>query len=175
VGPTVLPAGGGGAEPHGAHRGTPVRSRGVVVTVSTVVEEPRPVVWGELEKIEDHVEWMLDATAITFVGDRRRGLGTTFECATRVGPIRLTDVMEITGWEPGSRMSVRHSGLIGGSGDFTLSDGPGAATTITWQERLRFPWWMGATMGAVVARPVLAALWRGNLDRLRRRIETTPT
>ncbi len=29
-------------------------SRGVEVTVSTVVEEPRPVVWGELEKIEDH-------------------------------------------------------------------------------------------------------------------------
>ena len=52
-------------------------------------------------------------------------------------------------------MSVRHSGLIGGSGDFTLSDGPGAATTITWRERLRFPWWMGATMlgGAFPATP----------------------
>jgi hypothetical protein len=145
--------------------------RTVEVTVSTVVDEPRPAVWAELERIEDHIEWMLDATAIRFVGDRRRGLGTTFECDTRVGPIRLTDVMEITGWEPGSRMSVTHRGLIGGSGDFTLSDGPGPATTITWVERLRFPWWLGATAGALVARPILAALWRGNLGRLRTRVE----
>jgi hypothetical protein len=148
-----------------------VTAVGAVVTVSTVVEESRRAVWAELESIEDHVEWMLDATAIRFVGDRRRGLGTTFECDTRVGPIFLTDVMEVTAWEPGSRMSVTHRGMIGGSGDLTLSDGPGPATTITWEEWLRFPWWMGATLGAWVARPVLAALWRGNLDRLRRRIE----
>ena len=148
--------------------------RTVEITVSTVVDEPRPVVWAELERIEDHVEWMLDATAIRFVGDRRRGLGTTFECDTAAGPIHLTDVMEITGWEPRSRISVTHRGLVGGSGDFTLSDGPEpATTTITWEERLRFPWWLGATMGAVVARPVLAALWRGNLRRLRTRIEAS--
>ena len=148
--------------------------RTVEITVSTVVDEPRSAVWAELERIEDHIEWMLDATAIRFVGDRRRGLGTTFECDTRVGPIRLTDVMEITGWVPRSRMSVTHRGVVGGTGDFVLSDGPQpATTTITWKERLEFPWWLGATIGASLARPVLAALWRGNLRRLRARIVAT--
>jgi hypothetical protein len=143
---------------------------GVNVVVSIAVDVPRQAVWAELEKIEDHTEWMRDATAIRFTGDRRRGVGTTFECDTRVGPIRLTDVMEITDWEQGSKMTVTHRGLIAGSGCFSLDDGPGAATTIRWEEQLRFPWWLGWTIGAWIARPVLTALWRGNLRRLRARI-----
>ena len=141
------------------------------VTVSIAVGVARPAVWAELERIEDHAEWMRDATAIRFVGDLRRGVGTIFECDTRVGPVRLTDVMEITDWEPGRRIGVAHRGLVAGAGDFYLLDGPGTATTIIWEERLRFPWWLGGTIGSWVARPVLAALWRGNLRRLRARVE----
>jgi hypothetical protein len=128
-------------------------------------------VWDELERIEDHVTWMRDATAIRFVGDRRRGVGTTFECDTRMGPIRLTDVMEVTGWEPGSSMSVAHRGLVGGTGRFSLDDDATSSTRVRWDERLRFPWWLGGTIGALAARPLLAGLWRGNLRRLRARIE----
>lgn len=143
------------------------------MVVSIAVGVPRLALWAELERIEDHVEWMRDATAIRFVGGQRRGVGTTFECDTRVGPIRLTDVMEITDWEPGSRMAVTHRGIVAGSGHFSLEEGPGTATTIRWEERLRFPWWLGQTIGAWVARPVLAALWRGNLRRLRIRAEAS--
>ena len=140
------------------------------MSVSIIIDAPRLAVWADLERIEDHVQWMRDATAIRFVGDRRRGVRTMFECDTKVGPIRLTDIMEITDWEPGSRMAVAHRGLVAGSGSFHLDDGPGSATTIRWEERLRFPWWLGGTIGAWVAGPVLAELWRGNLDRLRTRI-----
>jgi hypothetical protein len=149
----------------------PVTRRAVVVSVSIVLDMPRTTIWAELERIEGHVEWMRDATAIRFVGDLRRGVGTIFECDTRVGPIRLTDVMEITDWEPGSKIAVTHRGLVTGSGAFSLEDGPGAATTVRWEERLRLPWWLGGTIGGSVARPVLAALWRGNLRRLGTRVE----
>ncbi|HUY23362.1 MAG TPA: SRPBCC family protein [Acidimicrobiales bacterium] len=143
----------------------------VAVTVSIEVDAPRPAVWAELERLEDHVAWMRDATAIRFVGDRRRGVGTTFECDTAVGPIRLTDVMEVTSWETGSTMAVVHRGIVTGSGRFTLEDGPGTATTLRWSEQLHFPWWLGGPIGARVAKPVLGALWRGNLRRLRARID----
>jgi hypothetical protein len=43
----------------------------------------------------------------------------------------------------------------------------------TWSETLQFPWWMGGAAGARVARPVLAAVWRRNLRRLRTRVEET--
>jgi hypothetical protein len=146
-------------------------SSAVVVAVSIVIDGSRPAVWAELERIEDHVEWMGDAVAIRFLGSLRRGVGTAFECDTKVGPIRLVDVMEITTWEPGSRIGVTHRGLVSGSGCFSLEDGPGMATTVRWDERLRFPWWLGRTIGARLARPVLARLWRSNLRRLRIRVE----
>ncbi len=139
--------------------------------VATVIAASRPAVWAELERIEDHVRWMADATAIRFTGPRRRGEGTTFECDTKVGPVRMTDRMEITGWDPGSSMEVVHRGIVTGRGRFTLEDAPGRATTIRWQEELRFPPWWGGRLGALMARPVLAAVWRGNLRRLRTRIE----
>jgi hypothetical protein len=142
-----------------------------MVEVAIVVSRPRSAVWNQLARIDDHVEWMRDATALRFVGDRRRGMGTTFECDTKVGPIRLTDIMEITEWEEGAAMAVEHRGLVTGSGRFTLEDGPGVATTVRWREWLRFPWWLGGTIGAWVASPVLARLWRGNLRRLRARVE----
>jgi hypothetical protein len=151
-----------------------MRSRaetGVAIAVSVVIDAPPAAAWAELARIEDHVIWMRDATAIRFQGDQRRGVGTTFECETRVGPFRLTDVMEVTGWRPPTAMAVRHRGAVEGSGRFVLSSGPRATTTtLTWDERLRFPWWLGGAVGGWLARPVLSGVWRANLRRLRDRI-----
>jgi hypothetical protein len=39
-------------------------------------------------------------------------------------------------------------------------------TRVTWDERLRFPWWLGGPVAGLVAAPVLRRVWRGNLRRL---------
>jgi hypothetical protein len=140
----------------------------VTVRVSTQVRVPRDRVWAVLERLEDHVEWMQDATAIRFRSAQRRGIGTTFECDTKVGPIRLTDTMEVTEWEEGVRIGVHHRGAVSGSGRFVLTDAPRSSTVVEWEEQLFFPWWLGASMGAQVAKPLFGALWRGNLRRLAR-------
>src|SRR3546814_19741659 len=84
---------------------------------------PPDAVWRDLEDLATHSEWMADAVAIRFLTDQRSGVGTTFECDTKVGPIRLTDVMEITEWRPGKAMGVRHTGIVPGTGRFTLKNG----------------------------------------------------
>jgi hypothetical protein len=43
-------------------------------------------------------------------------------------------------------------------------------TRVTWDERLRFPWWLGGPAGSLVASPLLRAVWRGNLRRLAARV-----
>jgi hypothetical protein len=142
----------------------------VSVRVSITVPAERGLVWAELERIEDHVEWMLDATAIRFPGDGRAGVGTTFECDTKFGPLRLTDIMEITEWEPHVAMGVHHRGAVNGVGRFSLTDAPGSATVIDWQEELSFPWWLGAALGGLLAKPLFTAVWKGNLRRLSHRV-----
>ena len=120
--------------------------------------------------ISSHVDWMLDAAEIRFVTERRRGIGTTFECDTVVGPLKLTDVMEVTEWQHASRMGVTHKGIVGGTGVFHLN-ARGSATVFSWVEKLEFPWYFAGPLGAWVARPVLRRIWRGNLHRLKSRIE----
>lgn len=110
-------------------------------------------VWEDVRHIERHVEWMADAVAIRFTSP------TTFECDTKIGPFRTTDVMEITEWDEGRAIGVRHVGLVTGEGRFTLAP-VGTGTRFTWDEELRLPG---------VAAPVLRWVWRRNLRRLRAR------
>jgi hypothetical protein len=143
----------------------------VGVRISMEMPFERELVWNELAALEDHVEWMLDAVAIRVTSEQRRGLGTRFDCDTKFGPLRLTDMMEVTEWEHGERIGVRHSGAVNGTGCFTLRDVPGPATVVEWQESLVFPWWLGARLGAQLAKPLFATVWRGNLGRLRDRVD----
>ncbi len=141
------------------------------ITVEIRIDAPPAVVWVHLADISSHTGWMADATAIRFTSDHREGPGTTFDCDTKVGPLRLVDRMQITAWEPERRMGVRHVGLVTGVGEFVLHADLPSATHMTWSEELRFPWWLGGRAGAWVARPVLGRIWRGNLRRLRDQIE----
>ena len=114
---------------------------------------------------------MHDADAIRITSARSTGVGTTFECATKVGPLRLSDTMEVVEWKERRAMGIRHTGLVTGRGRFTLRRRPGG-TLFTWDERLRFPRWLGGPVTGLVAKPVLRAIWKRNLATLKEMVET---
>ena len=91
-------------------------ARSVCMIISLEIDATSETVWASLEEISSHVEWMKDAESIRFRTDSHTGVGTVFECATRVGPIRLTDVMSVTEWVPRQSMGVEHRGRRAGSG-----------------------------------------------------------
>ena len=136
------------------------------------IAAPPAKVWAVLEPVETHVEWMADAERITFTTEQRRGVGTTFECLTRVGPLSTTDVMTVTEWEPGAVMGIEHRGVVVGRGHFTLSPLAVNRTRFRWEEELHFPLWMGGAAGELAAKPILTRIWQGNLRRLQARVET---
>ena len=141
------------------------------IRVSTVIDATPAEVWEVVRHVEDHVDWMHDAVAIRFTSPTTSGAGTTFDCDTKVGPIRLTDKMEITSWVPDEAMGVRHVGMVTGTGEFTLTEAPGGGTRFTWEERLTFPWWMGGPVGATVGGQVLKLIWARNLKGLKEIVE----
>lgn len=143
------------------------------IRVSTVIDAPPARVWEVVGRIERHVDWMVDAEAIRFTSRRTSGVGTTFDCDTRIGPFRLTDRMEITELRRRRAMGVRHRGLVTGTGRFTLRRRPGGRTRFTWTERLTFPWWMGGPLGGVIGDRILRSVWRRNLRTLKKLVETS--
>jgi len=139
--------------------------------VSTVVDASPAEVWSAVEDISSHVLWMHDAVSISYTSRRTSGVGTTFDCRTRVGPLRLTDKMEITAWRPRRQMGVRHVGVVSGKGAFVLQPVRRGRTKFTWKERLHFPWYLGGPIGGVIGARVLRMVWRRNLRTLKRLVE----
>ena len=142
------------------------------IYVSTVIDASPAEVWAEVESVERHTDWMADAVAIRFVGPQTTGVGTRFVCATKVGPLRLDDRMEITEWRPQEAMGVHHRGVVTGTGRFTIHRAVGRGTLFAWEEQLRFPWWLGGPVGAAVGAPVLRRVWRRNLATLKDLVES---
>lgn len=140
------------------------------IHVSTHIAAPPEAVWDYVKDISRHPEWMRDAVAIRFTSPTTAGVGTAFECDTRVGPFRLVDHMEVTEWRDAEAIAIRHVGVVTGHGRFALTR-EGDGTRFEWTEHLEFPARRGGRLGALMARPVLKRVWRGNLQRLRDRIE----
>ncbi len=142
--------------------------------VEVSIEIPAPIerVWEEAADVGGHVEWMADAHRLDFLSEQTTGVGTRIEVETRFGPLRTTDVMEFTAWEPPHRMAVRHHGLFTGAGAFEFTAAGPDATTMTWRERIDFPWFFGGPLGAWAAKPVFGWVWRRNLRRFRDRFAT---
>jgi uncharacterized protein YndB with AHSA1/START domain len=144
----------------------------VTIRICTVIAAAPDDVWRAVEHIETHTEWMADAESITFRSEAHSGVGAAFDCVTRVGPLHTTDHFVVTRWVPGVAMGIEHRGAVTGVGEFGLSpvDG-GHATQFSWEETLRFPWWMGGSIGEIAARPALERVWRANLRRLKALVE----
>ncbi len=140
------------------------------IRITQHIAAPPEAVWAAVGDIAFHPAWMHDAVAIRFTSPRREGVGTTFECDSRLGPLRITDRMEVTEWSEGRALGIRHVGAVTGTGRFTLRRRRGG-TRFRWSEDLRFPWWMGGPLGGTAAKPFFRRLWRANLRRLAALVE----
>jgi len=138
------------------------------IQVATTLPADPATVWGDVQQLETHVEWMADAESIEFEGEQRRGVGTVMRVLTKVGPLQTTDVIRVISWEPNRTIGVIHEGLVTGRGEFRLEP-ISAGTRFVWDEELNMPWYLGGPLGAWVAAPVLRWVWTRNLARLARR------
>jgi Polyketide cyclase / dehydrase and lipid transport len=165
----------------------------VRIRTCITIDAPPAEVWTAVSRIDTHVEWMRDARSIRLLepagrrrklrlllrrsakppsrGWRRTGVGTRFECVTGIGPFLTTDLLVVTEWRRLRAIGISHQGAVRGRGRFTLHRRRGGRTRFCWRERLRFPWWMGGPLGELLAWPLLRATWKGNLRRLKARVE----
>lgn len=143
------------------------------ISVSIAISAPVEVVWERLSDLASHSEWMTDAASILFLTDQRRGVGVGMRVPTRVGPLRVVDLMEVDEWTELQRIGVRHVGRIGGWGRFELA-GDGNGSLLTRREQLHFPWYMGGVFTEWFARPILRRIFRANLAGFGQWVERGP-
>lgn len=137
----------------------------VRIAVSRLVDAPHDGVWASLADLGSHHLWMRDAEGIVFTSGLRRGVGTLLRVRTAIGPLRVTDEMEVVGWEEGRSIEVIHTGAVTGRG-LLAAEPHDDGTLVAWEETLIFPWYLGGPVAGWLAAPILHGLWRGNLERL---------
>lgn len=132
-------------------------------------------VWDLLVDWEGSTEWMVDATTVEVLTDRREGIGTRVRAVTRIaGFVPLTDVMEVTRWEPGRLIQVRHERWpIKGPAWFAIYPEDDGAR-FEWGENLVPPLGFLGEIGARILRRPIEAVLRTSANKLRALAERSP-
>lgn len=136
------------------------------VAAAVVVPAPPQRVWAELLAWEHQPAWMVDAASVRVVSATRAGPGTRIRVRTRIlGFPLLTDVLEVTGWDPPRRLVMRRGGFVRGRGVWSL-DEAGVGTRFIWEEELRVPIPLLGELALLLYRPVMRRLMRRSLANL---------
>ncbi len=130
-------------------------------------------VWFELIRWERQPDWMVDAVEVRVLGRRRHGEGVRLRARTRVlGLPVVTDVLEVTGWDPPHRLDVERAGRIRGRGRWLLHPDTGG-TRFVWLEEIMVPIPLLGEMALRLYRPILRALMRRSLANLSARLKAS--
>jgi carbon monoxide dehydrogenase subunit G len=128
---------------------------------------PREEAWAVLMDWERQADWMLDADRVEVVSDRREGIGVRLAVRTRLfGVPAFTEPMEVIGWEPPARLTIRHGSLVAGTGTWSLERVTGG-TRFVWSEDIRLSVPLVGGFAAWCYRPVMRMLMRRAMVGLR--------
>lgn len=136
------------------------------VEAAVLLPTSREEAWRRVSRWEDQPAWMTDARSVRVLTREREGVGVRVAVRTRVlGMPFLTDVLEVTAWDPPRRVRVAHRGLVRGTGEWSLEP-EGGATRFTWAEDLTLPIPLLGGLALSAYRPLLRRLMRRSLANL---------
>ncbi|PXY32418.1 SRPBCC family protein [Prauserella muralis] len=142
------------------------------VVESVEVPAPAGTTWLALTDWQRQDEWML-GTRVRVVAGNGRSVGSRLEAFTGVAGIGVTDTMEITGWEPPVRCTVRHLGLVvRGTGAFHVQERGPHRSMLIWSEQLDPPLGFVGRLGWPLAKPVFSLGLRRSLTNFARFAES---
>ena len=141
------------------------------IETSIIINKPLDTVWQEVKVMENHVNWMEDAVKIDILSENNSGIDTKMNVLTKVGPIKLTDIITVTEWKEKESIGVIHEGIVTGEGIFYLKALNESQTEFKWEETLKFPFYLGGVIGKFFGCYVLKYIWKKNLKNLKEIIE----
>jgi hypothetical protein len=134
------------------------------------VRAPIERTWQVLADIPGQVRWMAEMKWVRMLTPGPTGVGTRADALVRAFGIPVRDSVVITDWEPPRRYAYRHTGLVGGMGEFELAPGDDPGTTlITWDETLVAP--VFPHLGGSAFRAVFGPIFQADLEAFARIVE----
>ena len=144
----------------------------VELTVPVEVTAPADAVGRKVTDWKGQGDWMLATRVeVAGAGDGRHA-GAFLTAVTGVGPLGVTDRMEIVEWDPPRRCIVRHLGrVVRGEGVFEVVQLDAGRSRLLWSELLDLPLGRLGWLGWSVLAPVFRAGVAFSLRRMARQCE----
>lgn len=137
------------------------------VETSTHLRVPPEDAWRALLRWEDQPKWIRDADSVHVVTPEREGLGVRIAVKNRIFNVPMfTEELEVTGWDPPTRLEMTHRSFIHGVGTWELEP-DGSGTRFRWVEDVSLPIRFVGELALWVYRPFLQYLMRGAMRDLR--------
>jgi hypothetical protein len=113
---------------------------------------------------------MVDAVSVRVISPERIGVGVRIAVRTRIlGVPLLTDVLEVTEWEPPRRLVMVRRGFVRGLGVWVLEAADGG-TGFRWEEEIRVPIPLLGELLLCLYRPLTRRLMRRSLENFAARL-----
>jgi uncharacterized membrane protein len=141
------------------------------MSMSITIEAPIERVWEYASDIHRQPEWMHEMKRVEMLTPGPIRVGSRGRATVRIFGISTTDDVVITRLEPPTAFGIRHEGRFTGEGLLLFGATPSGATRVDWMEHLRPP--LFPTIGGFLQRPILAAIFRSDLGRLKASIESS--
>jgi len=119
--------------------------------------------WSTLTDWKRQPSWMRDAAEVRVVGPREEGVGTRIAVRTDVlGVPAFTDVLEVTRWQPPTRLVMEHRRFVRGVGTWRL-ESRDERTVFSWVEEVALPVPILGALALAVYRPLMRTLMRRSM------------
>lgn len=139
------------------------------INLSIEIAAPLQRVWDYASDIARQPEWMHEMKRVEMLTPPPVQPGSRGRATVRIFGISTTDDVVITRYEPPTAFGIRHEGRFTGEGLLTFTAVDAVTTRIDWMEYLRPP--IFPNLGGFAQRPVLSAIFRGDLTHLKRILE----
>jgi hypothetical protein len=141
-----------------------------VMKMAITIRAPIDEVWDVVSDLERQPLWMEEMKSIRLRSPGPLGVGTRGEADVRIFMVGVVDAVEVDVHDPPTHLGIRHVGLFAGEGRIALEAIDADRTLVRWDERLVPP--LFPNLGQVLQKPVLGAIFQGDLERLKEIVES---
>ncbi len=131
---------------------------------------PPDELWRRLLVWEDQARWLKDAAWVRVRSAQRDGVGTRIDVKTLLfGVPAFVESMEVLGWDPPRRLTMRHGKFVKGTGEWLVEPaGGGEGSRFIWTEDIALNVPLVGGLAVRIYARFMRRLMRGSLANLRR-------
>ncbi|MBC7581887.1 SRPBCC family protein [Aeromicrobium sp.] len=143
----------------------------ITLTFKIDIQATQQTVFEYVSDWERQSGW-IPFTTVKNLSESVKGQGASLLAVTGFGPLKFSDTMVVTTWQPYDTIVVEHTGrIVLGKGVFSVHPHADDSCTFVWQEITPVPFGLIGQAGLFLIKPLMNSMFDRALKKLKSNIE----